>query len=216
MFYFEMFCRLYHCCDSIDHYRVHKMQRHRGYYLFTIMLDAENLRYFWTSFSHCGHESEILWYKWQAIELFNITCSVADYSRLTGILEGFSGTSSSIQTFIFSTLINYYTGIWVSKIANAVLSREKSFIFSLFLIVQNIEELWKMVFLFTALYAITTNIIFLIFGTSDVQNWNFDHVEQPIKAKNSNDINIGEKRPIFKAWCSIFVILYCCDCVKFK
>ncbi|XP_065204379.1 sodium-dependent phosphate transport protein 3-like [Planococcus citri] len=69
--------------------------------------------------------------------------------KFSGILEGIIGTLSAAQMFIFSTAVVYFNKIW------------------------SIEEVWKVLFLFTGLYCILANLVFIIFGTSEVQPWNF-------------------------------------------
>lgn len=34
--------------------------------------------------------------------------------------------------------------------------------------------MWKVVFLFTGLYCMSANLLYIIFGSSEVQPWNFE------------------------------------------
>ncbi|XP_065209922.1 sodium-dependent phosphate transport protein 3-like [Planococcus citri] len=82
---------------------------------------------------------------------FGVVLGVMDLSpKFCGVLEGIIGTSSAVHMFAFSTAVNYFTEIW------------------------DIEEMWKVLFLFTALYCMLTNMVYVIFGTSEEQPWNFE------------------------------------------
>ncbi|XP_065223740.1 sodium-dependent phosphate transport protein 3-like isoform X2 [Planococcus citri] len=81
---------------------------------------------------------------------FGAPLSMIDMSpEFCGIIEGLSGTSSSVQTFLFTWAVNYFT----SNLG--------------------FEELWKMVFLYSTMYLVVASLLFLIFGTSEVQDWNY-------------------------------------------
>ncbi|KAL6974744.1 hypothetical protein U1Q18_050874 [Sarracenia purpurea var. burkii] len=74
----------------------------------------------------------------KAFNTFGVILVVLDLSpKFSGILEGFSGSTSSFLTFVFSTMVNYFTTVY------------------------DIEALWKMVFLYTALFSIITTGMFL-------------------------------------------------------
>ncbi|XP_065223744.1 uncharacterized transporter slc-17.2-like [Planococcus citri] len=81
-----------------------------------------------------------------------------------GIIEGLSGTSSSIQAFLFTWAVNYFTA---------------SLAF---------EELWKMVFLYSTMYLVVASVLFLIFGTSEVQAWNYRGRSEQRKSEDVKNV----------------------------
>ncbi|XP_065221657.1 sodium-dependent phosphate transport protein 3-like [Planococcus citri] len=81
---------------------------------------------------------------------FGAPLSMMDMSpQFCGIIEGLSGTSSSIQMFAFTWAVNYFTETL------------------------DTEKLWGMVFLYSTVFLVVSNTLFLIFGTSEIQAWNF-------------------------------------------
>ncbi|XP_065209921.1 sialin-like [Planococcus citri] len=103
-------------------------------------------------------------------QMFGTPLVLVDMSpKFCGILEGFSGTTSSLLTFVFSAVVNYFSTIY------------------------DVNLLWKMVFLSSSMGAIFISVIFLFFGTSEVQRWNFkDDAEknQPLNASRGNQTEI--------------------------
>ncbi|XP_065204374.1 sialin-like isoform X2 [Planococcus citri] len=98
--------------------------------------------------------------------MFGAPLIVMDLSpKFCGILEGISGTSSSLLTFAFSAMVNYITTIY------------------------DTESLWKTVFLYTAIYSVLTTGIFICFGSAEVQSWNFeDNPELPCEKKDEVEV----------------------------
>ncbi|XP_065221658.1 sodium-dependent phosphate transport protein 3-like [Planococcus citri] len=97
---------------------------------------------------------------------FGATLGIIDISpEFCGITEGLCGTSASIKIFLFTCVVNYFTGIL------------------------EIKKLWEMVFLYSTGYLIVANLLYLIFGTSEVEAWNFtNHNEK----RESEDIQDGK------------------------
>ncbi|XP_065204378.1 sodium-dependent phosphate transport protein 3-like isoform X2 [Planococcus citri] len=101
---------------------------------------------------------------------FGVVLGVMDLSpKFCGVLEGIIGTLSAVHMFAFSTAVNYFTEIW------------------------DIEEMWKVLFLFTALYCMLTNMVYVIFGTSEEQPWNF---EKNIHEKHDSDAILKELKTL--------------------
>ncbi|XP_065204369.1 sodium-dependent phosphate transport protein 3-like [Planococcus citri] len=123
-------------------------------------------------------------YVMRAFIMFGAPLVVMDLSpKFCGILEGITGTSSSLLTFAFSSVVNYFTTTYDN------------------------ESLWKIIFLYTALYGVLANGIFIIFGSAKVQPWNFEDVteHQPNKeineaandsGKNSAEMKNGQSKEI--------------------
>ncbi|XP_065204371.1 sodium-dependent phosphate transport protein 1-like isoform X2 [Planococcus citri] len=108
----------------------------------------------------------------RAFTMFGPLLVVMDLSpKFCGILEGITGTSSSILTFAFATMVNHFTKVYE----------------------HDNEWLWKMIFLSTALYGIFANGVFMIFGSAEVQPWNFQDDFELCSKDMNNEANDSVK-----------------------